>query len=170
MELIAPPLVVQVTPVFVVPVTVSMNCWLAPPCSNGSCGDTDTDTVVVELTLKGSAFDFIPVRVFRIVIVLLPSVARSLDGTDAWALLPLSTVVGRDCPFHCTTHFPLKPDPLTLTVSPALPATALDGDTLLSTSLGTAAAGLTRRHKKTLRKPDRSKLVNREEQRFTVPP
>ena len=47
----APPLVVQVTPVLVVLLTVALNCWLLPAASETDAGETVTAIGAVTVTV-----------------------------------------------------------------------------------------------------------------------
>ena len=138
-----PPPVVQVTPALVVPVTVALNCCVPPVASDTDWGEIDTKTETGAVTLKAREFVLVPVLVFFTVTVSVPAAVKSADGTVALALLLLHTVVGSDCPFHCTTHLPLKPDPLMVRVNVGLPATAWDGDMLVRVNDGAPELGTT---------------------------
>jgi hypothetical protein len=52
----APPVAVQFTPVLDVPVTLAVNCWVSPVCTDAEVGDTATDTLVPE----GGVFETVP--------------------------------------------------------------------------------------------------------------
>src|SRR5258708_2319951 len=56
-----------------------------------------------------------------------PAGARLEAGTVAVKLSPLTKVVGRACPFHCTTEPETNPTPPTVNVSPCVPGFALVG-------------------------------------------
>jgi hypothetical protein len=52
-----------------------------------------------------------------------PGTTTSLEGIWASRVVPaVTTVVGRDEPFHCTTELGVKPVPVTVSVKPELPA------------------------------------------------
>ena len=57
--MIVPPVAVHVTAVLLVPVTVAVNCWVAPVCNDIVAGVTLTDTAVTvtvaDADLVGSA-------------------------------------------------------------------------------------------------------------------
>src|SRR5258708_12766695 len=62
---------------------------------------------------------------FTTVTMPVPAGARLEAGTVAVKLSPLPKVVGRACPFHCTTEPATNPTPPTVKGSPCLPAFAL---------------------------------------------
>ena len=43
-DVIVPPVAVQTTAVLLVPVTVAVNCWLAPAATDAELGETETAT------------------------------------------------------------------------------------------------------------------------------
>ena len=143
-----PPLADHTTAVLVLPLTVAVNCCVPPVSSETDCGEMATATVdesaVGELIVKLREFDIVPVLWFSTETVAIPADAMSLEEMAAVSWVLLSTVVARAWPFHSTTHFLLKDDPVTLRVNPLLPATALDGDRPLITSMGLHTAGITR--------------------------
>src|SRR5262249_2140689 len=65
-----------------------------------------------------------------------PTAARSVDGIAAWSVPVSTTVVGRLAPFHITFENASNPLPVTVNVSAPVPATALDGDSAVSTGTG----------------------------------
>jgi hypothetical protein len=66
----------------------------------------------------------------------LPTAATSADGIVAASCVLLRNVVARGLPFQFTTDADVKPDPFTVSVNPAPPATVLDGDSEVATGTG----------------------------------
>ena|ERR1039458_1309829 len=69
-----------------------------------------------------------------------PTEAMSPAGTAAVNCVALTNVVVSAAPFHCTTEPETKPEPFAVTVSAPVPATAVDGDSEVST--GALTGGL----------------------------
>jgi hypothetical protein len=70
-----------------------------------------------------------------------PTVARSEAESAARSWVALTNVVVRAAPFQRTTDEATKPLPFTVNVSPALPAVAVAGESVLATGTGAGAAG-----------------------------
>src|SRR5213594_3835740 len=74
------------------------------------------------------------------VIDAVPAAAMSLAGIAACSWVPLTKVLGRGAPFHCTTDDARKSLPLAVRVNPAPPAVALLGESELSVGAGFGGA------------------------------
>src|SRR5499427_5501278 len=57
-----------------------------------------------------------------------PALAMSVAATLAWSWVPLTKVVVRLLPFHCTTEVEAKLAPVTVSVKPGLPAVTVLGE------------------------------------------
>src|SRR5215472_9976429 len=57
-----------------------------------------------------------------------PALAMSAAATLAWSWVPLTKVVVRLLPFHCTTEVEAKLAPVTMSVKPGLPAVTVLGE------------------------------------------
>src|SRR5690349_14236056 len=65
-----------------------------------------------------------------------PTDVTSVAVMAARSCVPLRNVVARGLPFQFTTDADVKPDPLTVTVTPGLPATVLAGDSDVAIGTG----------------------------------
>ncbi len=74
---IVPPVVVQVTAVLVVPVTVAVNCWVAPVESGAVPGASDTATTAA-LTVTVADADFVESAALVAVTVKVPAVVGAV--------------------------------------------------------------------------------------------
>jgi hypothetical protein len=81
---------------------------------------------VVAVTSKNAKLEDPPPGAgFTTVTMPVPGCARLEAGTAAVTLSAPTNVVGRACPFHCTTDPETNPAPLTVTVTPCVPGFAL---------------------------------------------
>ena len=81
------------------------------------------------VTAKATAFDSPPPGGgLKTVMFTVPSEARSLAEIVAVKFVEFTKLVGRLDPFHRTIEAPIKLEPLTVRVNPAVPITALDGE------------------------------------------
>jgi mRNA-degrading endonuclease toxin of MazEF toxin-antitoxin module len=109
-----------------VPVTVSVKA--APPAVALE-GESEVAVGTGLLMVKVSAFDVPPPgEAFSTVTEAVPAVAMSLAEIAAVNCVPLTKVVVRALPFHCTTELVTKFVPVTVSVNPAPPAVALEGE------------------------------------------
>ena len=133
LEDIVPALADQPTLVLPVPLTVAVNCWLFPACSEVEVGEMVT-LMLPEgargggTTRNRKALDSLPLRVLSIRTEFLLAWAMSVAEMVTVALVELTTVVGRREPFHSTTHSTQKLRPETCRVKPALPAVTCAGE------------------------------------------
>ena len=88
------------------------------------------------MVVKTTAFDCPPPGLTTVTLAV-PMEARSVAGMAAVSCVPLTKVVGRSCPFHLTTAPETKPEPVTVSVSPAVPTAAVFGPRLEITGAGT---------------------------------
>jgi len=138
LEDIVPALADQPTLVLPVPLTVAVNCWLFPACSEVEVGEMVT-LMLPEGELGGAttrnrkALDSLPLRVLSIRTEFLLAWAMSVAEMVTVALVELTTVVGRREPFHSTTHSTQKLRPETCRVKPALPAVTCAGESAVRT-------------------------------------
>ena len=112
------------------PEPLTVNVKAAPPaCAVAGLIPEMVGRLVPAVIVKAAVFDVAPLAITAIVAD--PALEIRLAPTEAVSWLALTNDVGSAAPFHTTVAPPVKPEPLTVSVNPALPDCADAGLTLV---------------------------------------